>query len=403
MGPAPTFDSLTLADLGRRRSEKWRKFPADVLPAFVAEMDFSLAPPIAASIIEAVRNGDSGYAWPTQELGEALSHFARTRFAWDIDPNDVTLIPDVMVGVTEVLRVATRPGDAVVINTPVYPPFFRQVHEAGCRVAEVPLIREAQRYRLDLAGLERAFASGARAYLLCNPHNPTGSVLTLAELREVAKLAARHEVVVLSDEIHAPLVLPGARHIPFLSLGEPAARLGIAFVSASKAWNIPGLKCAQLVASSSEMRAVAGRLPEGMQFRAGILGIIATVEAYKNGTGWLDDLLVVLDRNRKLVGELLAEQMPEVRYLPPEGGYLAWLDCRGLRLDEEPADFFLAHGRLALGPGRSFGEMGSGYARLTMATTEAILREIVQRMRLAAETLTKPSTDIADLAHDPGC
>jgi cysteine-S-conjugate beta-lyase len=389
---ATSFDDVSLESLRRRQSRKWRAFPSDVLPAFLAEMDFPLAPPVAKAIVDAVAEGDCGYASPSEELGRALSAFARARFDWEIDPSAVLLMPDVMVGITELLRVAARPGDGVVINTPVYPPFFTHIAEAGCRVVEAPLAHASHGYELDLEAVERAFASGARVYLLCNPHNPTGRVFSRTELVHIAELAERYDVTVLADEIHSPLVLTGARHVPFLSIGEPAPSRGIALVSASKAWNIPGLKCAQAVVASDAMRKLVGRLPEGLAYQAGNLGVAASIAAYCDGGEWLDQLLGVLDRNRRLMSELLADRLPGVAYTPPQGGYLAWLDCRGLGLREEPVDVFLARGRVALGPGPKFGSQGVGHVRVTMATTAEILREVVERMRtgLSSALMTSP-------------
>jgi cysteine-S-conjugate beta-lyase len=378
-----TFDEISLADLRRRQSYKWRAFPPEVLPAFVAEMDFPLAPPVADALTAAIADGDTGYAWPSEELARALATFAQARFGWVIDPSAVVLVPDVMVGVTELLRVAANPGDGVVINTPVYPPFFSHIVAAGRRVVEAPLAPGKDGYQLDLDALERAFAGGARIYLLCNPHNPTGRVFSRDELARVADLCDRYRVLVLADEIHSPLVLPGAQHVAYLSLGAPAAKHGIALVSASKAWNVPGLKCAQAVVASDEMRALVKRLPDDLTPRVGNLGVIASTAAYRDGGGWLDELLAVLDRNRALMATLLAERLPAVRYVPPQGGYLAWLDCRALRLPAEPVDVFLKRGRVALGPGPRFGSQGVGFVRITMATTAAILREVVDRMSAA--------------------
>lgn len=377
------FDDMTLDELRSRHSYKWRAFPEDVLPAFVAEMDFRLAPPVAEAIAQAVARSDCGYAWPDADLTDALAGFFRARFGWTIDPADVALVPDVMTGVTELLRRSIEPGCGVVINTPVYPPFFRRIAEAGCRAVEAPLTRCPDRYELDLAAIEAAFAAGARAYLLCNPHNPTGRVFARSELERVVDLAERYDVLVLADEIHAPLVLPGTHHTPFLSLGEAAAARSISLVSASKGWNIPGLKNAQLVAASDPMRAIVDRLPHDTVFKSGNLGIIATAAAYRDGIDWLDTLLHVIDRNRRLLADLLAERLPAVRYVPPEGGYLAWLDCRELNLEEEPVDVFFDRGRVALGRGPDFGSGGNGHVRVTMGTSEPILRAIVERMASA--------------------
>ena len=377
------FDHVSIADLRRRRSYKWNAFPSDVLPAFVAEMDFPLAPAVSRALIEAVEDDDCGYAIPSEALTQALRGFEQQRFGWDLGDSTVSLIPDVLVGITEFLRVAVEPGAGVVINTPVYPPFFTHIAQAGCRVVDAPLAQAGQHYELDLDAVEHAFQSGARAYLLCNPHNPTGNVFTWSELTHIAELAERYDALVLADEIHSPLVMPGARHTPFLSLGEAAQARGVALVSASKAWNTPGLKCAQLVAGAGPMQTLVDRLPEDLAFRAGNLGIYATIAAYRDGVVWLDDLLQVLDRNRGLLGDLLAEQIPAVRYAEPQGGYLAWLDCRELDLPEEPVDFFLNHGRVALGPGPKFGKQGQGHVRVTMGTSAEILTQIVERMRLA--------------------
>lgn len=380
MGSA--FD-VSLDELRRRRSYKWRAFPADVLPAFVAEMDFALAPPVAAALDEAVAIGDTGYAWNDPALGEAFAFFARERYGWSVAAANVAAIPDVMAGVVEVLRLLCRPGDGVVVNTPVYPPFFTHIAEAGCRVVEAGLVRHRGRYEIDFAALDRALAD-ARVYLLCNPHNPTGRVFTRAELEAAAEHAEKHDVFVLADEIHAPLVLPGSVHTPFLSLSEGVATRSLAFVSASKAWNLPGLKCAQAVVAAPLMRAaVIDRLSEDFTFRTGNLGLVASIAAYRYGGEWLDELLRVLDGNRALMQRLLAEHAPGVGYAPPEGGYLAWLDCRQLDTHGEPATVFLDRGRVALRPGSDFGSGGDGFVRATMGTSATLLTEIVERMAAA--------------------
>jgi cystathionine beta-lyase len=310
-------------------------------------------------------------------LPEAFAGFAAERFGWTVEPRFVHLVADVMTGVLELLLVLTAPGDGVVVNPPVYPPFFGMTRGAGRTVVEVPLDRDA---RLDLDALEQAFAGGARAYLLCSPHNPTGTVFTRDELGAVAALAAEHDVLVVADEVHAPMTMPGAVHVPFLSLGGGAVEHGVAIVSASKSWNVAGLKCAMLVAGSERMEAELGKLPEHVRYHTGHFGVLASIAAFRDGSGWLDELVGRLDANRRLLDELLADELPAIGYVPPAAGYLAWLDCRALGLGDDPAAVFLERGRVALSPGPSFGEQGKGHARLNFGTSAELLREAVRRL-----------------------
>ena len=383
MNPVPVA-WLSLPELRRRHSYKWRAYPPDILPAFVAEMDIQLAPPVAGALATAIADGDTGYAARDPELAQAAAAFQAARFGWGPDQAGVTFIPDVMAGVAEVLRRAVPPGSGVVINTPIYPPFFNHIREVGCQVVEAPLARDGAGYSLDLDVVEAAFAAGARAYLLCNPHNPTGLVLGPDELRRVAELSERFDVLVLADEIHGPLTLPGARHVPYLSLPEARDR-GVTFVSASKAWNIPGLKCAHTMTASTPMRALISRLPDDIAFRAGNLGLIASRAAYEVGAPWLDQVLDLIDGNRRLMARLLAERIPEIGYVAPRGTYLAWLDCTRLELAVEPAEVFRKRGRVALGRGSAFGLQSRDFVRVTLATDPAILTEIVGRMRAALD------------------
>lgn len=373
---------LTLAELRNRRSEKWRLYPDDVLPAFVAETDFALARPIQDALIEAVRLGDTGYA-NAIGVAEAFVVFERALFGWAPDPARVVLVPDVIVGVAEMIRVLTKPGDRVVINTPAYPPFWPIVREYGREIVEAPLARSPTGWSLDFARLEAAFADGAAAYLFCNPHNPTGRVFSRSDLETVAALANRYGVAVVADEIHAPLTLRPAVHTPFIALGARGAERSVTVTSASKAFNLPGLKCAVAVAGSEEVHARFAALPDDLHARAGNLGVIATIAAFTEGGPWLRALLAHLDRNRALLGELLREHLPEVRYHPPEASYLAWLDCSALGLGPDPSAYLLEHGRVALSRGLSFGSEGAGFARLNIGTSAELVTSAVERMAAA--------------------
>ena len=367
---------LGLDTLRRRRSSKWVRHPSDVLPVFVAEMDVGLAPPVRDALVEAIELGDLGYTEPGGVF-EAFAAFAQRRMGWSPDPARMRLVPDVMAGIVEVLRALTAPGDGVVISPPVYGPFFDGIPEAGRRVVEVPV---AAGDELDLDALDAAFAAGARALLLCNPHNPVGRVLERERLEDVAELAARHDVLVLADEIHGPLTLPGATHTPFTALGESRS---VVFSSASKAFNLAGLKCAIAVAGSDAVSRELDRLPPEVRFRPGILGVIASQAAFEHGDAWLDDLLAALDANRRRLAALLDEHLPAIRYRPPDASFLAWLDCRALGLGDDPAAAFLERGRVALEPGPRFGAQGRGFARLNLGTSDALLSEAVRRMAAA--------------------
>jgi cystathionine beta-lyase len=361
---------------------KWRKYDPDVLPMWVAEMDTLLPAPVAEALAAAVSRGDTGYAEPGR-FAEAYSEFSLRRFGWAPEPARCRLVPDVLRGIVEVLQVVTAPGDGVVITTPVYHPFFTAITCAGRRVVEVPLLADG--FRLDLSGLAAAFAEpGVTAFLLCNPHNPTGSVFGPEQLREVAALAERHGVRMLVDEIHAMLTYPGIRAVPFLSLaGEAgAAARAFSFTSASKAFNLPGLKAALVVAGPDADPDLA-RIPVDVSFGAGLFGVIGGEAALRYGEDWLDALIAGLDENRALLGRLLAEHLPDVGYQPPEATYLAWLDCRALGLGDGAADRFLLRGRVAVSPGGIYGTPGRGFVRLNFATSADLLAEGVRRMAAA--------------------
>jgi cystathionine beta-lyase len=371
--------ALTLAQLRTRRSVKWCWYDPDVLPLWVAEMDTPLAEPVADALATLVGRGDTGYAH-IAGLAEAYAGYAADRLGWAPDPASAMLMPDVMNGIVEVLRVLTEPGDGVAVTPPVYHPFFSFIANAGRRVVEVPLLEHAP--RLDFEGLERVFASGeARVFLLCNPHNPTGDVFGRDVLVDVARLADRHGVRLLVDEIHAPLTYPGVTAVPMLSLAsevEAVARAFV-FVSASKAWNLPGLKAALVFAGPAALDDLA-RVPDEVSFGAGLPGVVASEAALRYGVPWLDELRAGLDGNRRLLAELLAEYLPDVGYRPPDATYLAWLDCRALGLGDDPAAEFLERGRVAVYSGPMFGADGRGYVRLNFATSPEILREGVRRM-----------------------
>ncbi|MFD6325642.1 MalY/PatB family protein [Streptomyces sp. NPDC058442] len=397
---------LSLEQLRQRTSMKWRTHPEDVLPLWVAEMDVPLAPAVADALHRAVDLGDTGYPYGTA-YAEALAGFAAERWKWDgLRVENTAIVPDVMLGIVEILRLVTGPGDAVVVCSPVYPPFYAFLAHDGREVVEARLGPDL---RVDLAALEEAFTRARRhgrraAFLMSNPHNPTGVVHTRAELEAIAALARRHGVRVVSDEIHAPLVLPGAVFTPFL--GVPGSEDGFALTSASKAWNLAGLKAAVAIAGT-EAADDLRRMPEEVGHGPSHLGVLAHTAAFRDGTDWLDELLLGLDANRSLLGRLIDEHLPGVGYAPPQGTYLAWLDCTGLALHEDrpaggpadgpgvvtdlagPARMFLDEARVALSSGHVFGTGGAGHVRLNFATSPVILRQALARMGRALTGLDR--------------
>ncbi|WP_424858394.1 MalY/PatB family protein [Streptomyces sp. SAI-170] len=373
---------LTLTQLRRRTSMKWRTYPEDVLPLWVAEMDVPLAEPVARAITDAVALGDTGYPAGTA-YAEALARFARARWGWDgLAVERTAIVPDVMLGIVEMIKLLSGPGDPVVVNCPVYPPFYQFMGSMGRPVVEAPLDPHG---RIDLTALEDAFRRASRGtgrpvYLLCSPHNPTGTVHTAAELTEVARLARTHGVRVVADEIHAPIVASGVSFVPYQSV--PGGQDGISLMSASKAWNLAGLKAALAVAGPEAAGDLA-RLPEEVSHGPSHLGIIAHTAALDEGGNWLDAVLSGLDDNRRLLAGLLAEHLPAVRHSPAQGTYLAWLDCRGLGLGDDPAAVFLDRGRVALNSGTPFGTGGTGFVRMNLATSPDLITEAVRRMTAA--------------------
>lgn len=358
--------------------------------------------PIAEALHRAIELGDTGYPHGTG-YAEALAGFAAHRWGWEsLRVEHTALVPDVMLGIVEVLRLLIGPGDAVVVCPPVYPPFYAFIEHDAHRVVEAPLGPDL---RLDFGALEAAFLAaceGGRraAFLLCNPHNPSGVVHTRAELEAVAELARRHGVRVVSDEIHAPLVLPGASFTPLLSVD--GAENGFAVLSASKAWNLAGIKSALVVAGPQAVEDLR-RMPEEVGHGPSHLGAIAHTAALREGGAWLDDLLLGLDANRSLLGELIARHLPDVGYRPAQGTYLAWLNCTALGLPGSaeqtdgpgvvgdlagPAAYFFEQAKVALSSGHVFGSGGAGCVRLNFATSPEILREALAAMGRAVADRT---------------
>ncbi len=385
MSPVLTTDFRDLTDEEARRASvlKWGAVPDDVLPAWVAEMDYALMPEIVEALTAAIRTGVTGYPRFDRyggELGEALAGFAGRRLGMAIDPEHVAAVVDVTAGVRLALDVLSGPGP-MVMPIPGYFPQLEVAQVTGRERWDLVIDPDADHAEIDLDRLDALFAAGAQTLLLTQPHNPWGRVFTRAELEGVRDVVLRHGARVISDEIHAPLVLPGAEPLSYLSI-EGTADHSVALLAASKAFNTPGLRCAQIVTADAATRDRLATAPMVRNDSWSSLGVVGSVTAYTHGDAWLDALLARLDGQRTLLAALLAEHLPLARMRPLEGTYLAWLDLRGYGYDD-PAEVCLRVGRVALGAGHDFHPGVPGHVRLNIATSPERLTEIVRRMAAA--------------------
>lgn len=378
------FDDITIDELRATGGLKWSAF-GDKIGAFVAEMDFGIAPPITRTLQAAVDAGAFGYlpAAVARSMSLAYSAFARERYRWDVAAEDVRPLADVIAGLEAAIRHFSTPGSAVIVPTPAYMPFLTVPGALGRDLIQVPMARDGGRYTYDLVALDAAFAAGGNLLVLCNPHNPVGRVLEPDELAAVAEVVERHGGRVFSDEIHAPLVYPGRRHTPYASISAATAEHTLTATSASKAWNLPGLKCAQLILSNDHDRELWTRIGPAAEHGAANLGVIANTAAYTDGGPWLDDVLTYLDANRRALDDLVRQQLPGVGYVPPEGTYLAWLDMRDLELGDRPAQFFLDRAGVAMIDGGLCGDAGRGFIRYNFATPRPIMERTIEAMARA--------------------
>ena len=384
--PAPAFDALTEDALRASGSLKWTRYGA-AIGAWVAEMDLGTAPAVIAALHEAVDRGRLGYlpAETAAEMAQACAAWHADRYGWAVAPERITPIADVVAGLQAAIEHFTPPGSPVVLPTPAYMPFLVVPLLLGRELIQVPMVEEAGQPTYDLDGIARALDRGAGLVVHVNPHNPLGRVFTAEEQLALADVVDRRGARVFSDEIHAPLVHPGAVHRPYAALSPVTAGHAVTATSASKAGNLPGLKAAQLLLSHDDDVEHWARVGFLTTHGASTPGVLAHTAAYTHGRDWLDGVLGYLDRNRRLLAELLAERLPQVRYRPPEGTYLAWLDCRELALPQSPGAFFLERAGVAFVDGPECGAPAAGHVRLNLATPAPVLRRIVDRMADAVE------------------
>lgn len=347
---------------------------------FVAEMDFALSPEVRDTLIRMVEASDIGYLDGPGELAPVFADFVRDRWGWQLDPTHVYLATDVATGVVEALRVLRPDGGTLVLPAPVYPGFFEMLQELSFDVREVLLTGDASGAALDLDAIEREFAAGATVLLLSNPHNPHGTAFTRDELVTLTELAARYDVALVSDEIHAPLTHSGTVFTPIAPLAAAAGALAVTVTSASKGWNIAGAKCAMIIAADARANAVLQQLPPEVLTRTSILGLHASIAAFTTGREWLDRAVAQIEANQALFEALRAEHMPSVGYTPGHAGYVAWIDLRNTGLGDRPVQRILNEARVAVNDGRHFGLGGDGFARINLAAAPDTIVRGVERI-----------------------
>ena len=388
MSSLPDFNAISLEALRRRRGAKWNRYPPDVLPAWVADMDFDMAEPIRAGLARMMEANDLGYSakLPESGLPEAFAAFAARRFpGWDVAPERVIAIADIVQGIHLAIEAYTRPGDGVCTLTPVYPPFLQTVAQTGRRLDFCTMARGEDRYEIDFDALRAAIDERTRLLLLCTPHNPLGRVFEREELEELARIAIERDLVVVADEIHADVVYRGFRHIPFASLGADVEARTVTMTSATKSFNIAGLRCAVVVFGSDGLAERFNAWPERIRGAVSSFGMEATRIAWTECDEWLGALLAHLEGNRDFLHSFLAERLPGIRMRRPGATYLGWLDCRDFGLDPDPYQWFLDRARVGFNDGRDFGDGGEGHVRINFATSRAILTQVLERMEEALQ------------------
>jgi cysteine-S-conjugate beta-lyase len=377
---------LSQGALRARRNAKWNMYGADVLPAFVADMDFAVAAPIQAAIERIVRERDYGYPLRDGERADwmvatAFASRMKSRFGWEVSPDLVLPLADLVQGTYAAILAFSEPGDGVVLQTPNYPPFRDAINTTERRLLALPMRDDGTRHVFDMAELARLVDKRTRIFVLCNPQNPTGRVFSRDELMALGQFAIEHDLIVISDEIHSDLVYPGQQHIPLASLGLEIAARTITLNSATKSFNIPGLRCAAIAFGTEELRdRFHKRIPPKLTGSANIVGADATVAAWSGCDPWLDAVMEHLLKARNRVTERLAAELPGIRLHAPEATYLAWLDCSQLGLSTSAFQFFLDHARIGFSAGETFDPDCAQFVRFNFATSMPILDEILDRM-----------------------
>ena len=378
------FDRL----INRAQSDsiKWNKYPAEVLPLWVADMDFVSPPAVLQALHERVAHGVFGYGSDTKKLTEIIVARLFRLYGWRVTPEDIVYVPGVVPGFNLACLAYAEAGERVVVQTPVYPPLLKAAFETGRDGVEVGFKQDASgRFGIDWEAFESAMAAEARLFILCNPQNPLGRVFTRPELEKMAAICLRRGTVICSDEIHCDLVFTGHQHVPIASIDPEIAQNTVTLMAPSKTYNLAGLQCSFAVIQNEQLRKRFRAADNGLMAHLNLLGCTAAIAAYSQGQGWLDELLQYLTTNRDTTVEFIHEHIPNINVTAPEGTYLAWLDCTKDPALSRPYQFFLKQAHVALSDGKQFGAPGEGHVRLNFGCPRALLLEALERMRRALD------------------
>lgn len=380
------FDFDTLPDRRPTGSTKWKIFDEDVLPMWVADMDFRSPEPVIDALRERVEHGVFGYTQPSERVTASVLGWLARRHGWSVEPGHVAFVPGVVVGFNQVAQAVTQPGEGVLTQTPTYGPFLKVAENGGFIQQETVFIHgEDGQYEIDLDAFEAAITPQTRSFMLCNPQNPTGRVFRKDELEAMAEICLRHNLVICSDEIHHDLVYSESKHIPIASLAPEIAANTITLLAPSKTFNIAGLKASVAVIENDELRKKFEAAQRGLVGWVNLMAQVAMQTAYEQGDAWLDALLVYLQGNRDYVTDFVEKELPGVRMAKPEGTYLAWLDCREAGIAGNPSEFFVKKARVAMNDGAWFGAGGEGHVRFNFGSPRAVVEEALDRMKAALE------------------
>ena len=370
----------------RRNTEsvKWGVYPQDVLPMWVADMDFVSPQPVIDALMKRVEHGVFGYPMVTRELKNVVVQRMLDRYHWQVDASELIFVPGVVSGFNLICQAFAGSQDSILMNTPVYPPFLDAPVHAGAERIEVPMLQESDgKFLVDFDLFERKIQPNTRVFMLCNPHNPVGRAFTRAELEKMADICLRHHVLICSDEIHSDLIFSGHTHTPVASINEEISQETVTLIAPSKTFNIAGLECSVIICKNEEYRKKIEKARRGILGGVNVLGLTAGLAAYQYGDPWLKELLVVLEANRDLMVNFIKEKMPEIKVFSPEATYLAWFDCRSLNLPEDPYQFFLDRAKVALNKGRDFGIQGEKFLRFNFGCPQTMVIEALERMEKA--------------------